>query len=58
MTKYSAKEILEATGNLSYAPTVVIELNTLIAKAEVNFNISFQKYSIFRENFKVFTKFN
>lgn len=38
MTKYSAKEILEATGNLSYAPTVVIELNTLIAKAEVNIN--------------------
>ncbi len=38
MTKYSAKEILEATGNLSYAPTVVIELNTLIGKAEVNIN--------------------
>ncbi|MCR4292481.1 MAG: HDOD domain-containing protein [Candidatus Kuenenia sp.] len=38
MTKYSAEEILDAAGNLSCAPTVVIELNTLIGKAEVNIN--------------------
>ncbi|MBM4053397.1 MAG: HDOD domain-containing protein [Planctomycetes bacterium] len=38
MKPYSVEEILETTGNLSYIPSVVIELNTVIAKADVKLN--------------------
>ena len=38
MKAYSIEEILETTGNLSYVPSVVIELNIIIAKADVKLN--------------------
>ncbi|MCF6147448.1 MAG: HDOD domain-containing protein [Candidatus Kuenenia sp.] len=38
MTTYSVEEILETTSNLSYVPSVVIELNTVIAKTDINLN--------------------